>query len=378
MSSSSSSSSSSRVSAEQEAKFIENDAHQYEIYKYQQSILDSTTRRFQCLAALPDIRTGPSVQCKQEATHGHLCTQHAKDLLGVEVRESTIRGAGLGLFATRPFKKKEMICEYAPNALPFSIRQYRIPVFSLYYIRSDDEKQGIDAWDPHSGFGRYINDLDYVSPPPSSSSSSSSSRSAASSAVSAPTRKKRRARKSTLTMKKSKRKVKKEEEEEEEKETNNNVRKRNNVNAKVDNDDAPFRPWMFATRDIDEGEELGYDYGGESYWKQHLDNMKILEKLKAQEDAKRRGVQVEEEDEDDDEDEDEDGDDEEDDEEEDDEDEEDDENDEEDDEDDEEETEEEESDTDPTLEVDLDDDEGPKHKQKQQRLRSYFARFRLS
>ena len=52
------------------------------------------------------------VQCPRMTVAGPVCTQHASEIYGVEVKDSNIENAGRGLFATRRFRKKEIIEEY--------------------------------------------------------------------------------------------------------------------------------------------------------------------------------------------------------------------------------------------------------------------------
>ena len=51
-------------------------------------------------------------RCQRMTTRTRYCPQHLKSIWGVSVKESSVPGAGLGLFAERPFKKGENIVEY--------------------------------------------------------------------------------------------------------------------------------------------------------------------------------------------------------------------------------------------------------------------------
>ncbi len=94
------------------------------------------------------------VDCEELTDTGDLCAQHAIDMLGLAVKPSTIEGAGLGLFTTRPRRRGEYICAYlgrimsredfelAPDA--YSVQSYGGKMLSARY--STD------------GFGRYAND----------------------------------------------------------------------------------------------------------------------------------------------------------------------------------------------------------------------------
>ena len=66
------------------------------------SLLQRRTCRFQtCLR-----------KCQLE-----MCSEHLCDVLGVEVKESNIPGAGFGLFATREFKKNQTIIFFTGSAI---------------------------------------------------------------------------------------------------------------------------------------------------------------------------------------------------------------------------------------------------------------------
>ncbi|MBN9398871.1 MAG: SET domain-containing protein ['Candidatus Kapabacteria' thiocyanatum] len=56
---------------------------------------------------------GPNGRCKRMTTITHpYCGKHTQDVYGLKVAKSNIPGAGLGLFALRPFALGEHIVEY--------------------------------------------------------------------------------------------------------------------------------------------------------------------------------------------------------------------------------------------------------------------------
>lgn len=72
----------------------------------------------------------------------------------VAVKPSTIPGAGLGLFATREFKRGEIICPYTGVLQPTQKK----PDDSDKYLLQLSSKNSISAADPaKSGVGRFAN-----------------------------------------------------------------------------------------------------------------------------------------------------------------------------------------------------------------------------
>lgn len=57
-------------------------------------------------------RIGRKRTCVLNTRRGYYCPYHSAKLLGVRVKKSTVSRAGLGLFATRRFRKGEIIDEY--------------------------------------------------------------------------------------------------------------------------------------------------------------------------------------------------------------------------------------------------------------------------
>lgn len=92
--------------------------------------------------------------CDELTDVGHLCEQHAADLLGVKVLSSGIEDAGLGLFTTRSRRRGDYICEYLG----------RIVSSAQFEIQPDEYSVDISGGRVLSarcstdGFGRYAND----------------------------------------------------------------------------------------------------------------------------------------------------------------------------------------------------------------------------
>jgi SET domain-containing protein len=103
---------------------------------------------------------GPQGRCKRMTTMTHpYCARHTVSELGVRVDKSKIKGAGLGLFAERAFKKGERIVQY--NGEKLSHREYN--------ERYDSDEMGsygielnsrwvLDAAKTSSGVARYVCD----------------------------------------------------------------------------------------------------------------------------------------------------------------------------------------------------------------------------
>jgi SET domain-containing protein len=119
---------------------------------------------------MPNHTIKVKAQCKYKDKDGHrcktmttithpYCAKHTRSVLGLFVAKSTIKGAGLGLFTTRPIKKGTYIVEYAGERMPTK----------KYDLRYEDESHGeygmefnkriaIDARKTSSGLGRYVCD----------------------------------------------------------------------------------------------------------------------------------------------------------------------------------------------------------------------------
>lgn len=75
---------------------------------------------------------------------------------GLEVRKSMIKGAGNGLFATRPYMDGEVICEYTGEVLSF-LEAYKRED-KTYMMGGFGLNIHIDAKHHLRSMGRYIND----------------------------------------------------------------------------------------------------------------------------------------------------------------------------------------------------------------------------
>lgn len=95
--------------------------------------------------------------CGNSAYYGPFCEKHAKQVEGVFVRPSHAPGAGMGLFAARPYKVGDYICDYASQLKPRIDGPTRRNQQGPYVV--EEGKYWCDARDPHSGYGRYGNDM---------------------------------------------------------------------------------------------------------------------------------------------------------------------------------------------------------------------------
>src|SRR4051794_17971590 len=57
--------------------------------------------------------TANGARCRRKTTKGDMCTQHLGLREGLRIKPSTLPGAGMGLFATKPIPKGKKIVEYA-------------------------------------------------------------------------------------------------------------------------------------------------------------------------------------------------------------------------------------------------------------------------
>jgi hypothetical protein len=104
--------------------------------------------------------TRAGVRCKRETIkHAKFCFQHAKEILGIQVKPSMVQNAGNGLFAARPLPEGTRI-QYARPEDALTIQQ----VISRYGERGRGDyvvcnrTRCLDARSTQSGHGRYVND----------------------------------------------------------------------------------------------------------------------------------------------------------------------------------------------------------------------------
>lgn len=97
-----------------------------------------------------------ALDCRVLTDTGYYCQVHARDILGLCVKPSTIKNAGLGLFATRPFAKDERIDEYRGDVVEREVYEdegrsdYAIDILDAHYV--------INAIYSTDSFARYSND----------------------------------------------------------------------------------------------------------------------------------------------------------------------------------------------------------------------------
>lgn len=92
-------------------------------------------------------------RCKHDTSRGIYCWQHLKEKEGLRVKKSTVPGAGLGLFVTKPRKKGERITEYSGKRVVS-----RDPNYGGPYVLETSNYHFIDASKTNvDGLGRYIN-----------------------------------------------------------------------------------------------------------------------------------------------------------------------------------------------------------------------------
>lgn len=94
--------------------------------------------------------------CQEKTKYG-LCPNHCKYFYGVEIKESSIEGAGLGLWATKDFKREDFIVPYEGKFLTKTdLDKLTIP--QREYTFTLTENCHIDGKYTNSSLGRFIND----------------------------------------------------------------------------------------------------------------------------------------------------------------------------------------------------------------------------
>ena len=98
-----------------------------------------------------------AISCLNFTNKGDYCPFHAKEILGVEVKLSHLpdENVGLGLFATKDFKKNHIICEYKGKLI--SLKEFLTPENYNNYTVSLRGNIFISALYSTDGFGRYAN-----------------------------------------------------------------------------------------------------------------------------------------------------------------------------------------------------------------------------
>jgi uncharacterized protein len=99
-------------------------------------------------------------QCKTMTTTTHpYCARHTREVLGVNVAKSHIKGAGMGLYAVRRFKKGERIVEYSGEKMTQKEydRKYADDAMGAYGIELNN-RYVLDAAKTSAGVARYACD----------------------------------------------------------------------------------------------------------------------------------------------------------------------------------------------------------------------------
>lgn len=96
-------------------------------------------------------------ECTMQTIYHPYCLDHCMDYFGVTVLPSTIPGAGLGLFAVRPFAKGDCICVYSGEQLTAAQLNARYGEETAVYVLQITKDLYIDAIALDSGMGRFAN-----------------------------------------------------------------------------------------------------------------------------------------------------------------------------------------------------------------------------
>ena len=98
--------------------------------------------------------TNAKKRCKrQTCKYGPYCFQHTRSIEGVEIKKSKLPGAGLGLFATRKFKKGSRVTTYGGEVISQAESDRRDSGYALTIGRG----RVLDGRATSSGNGRYVN-----------------------------------------------------------------------------------------------------------------------------------------------------------------------------------------------------------------------------
>ena len=97
-------------------------------------------------------------QCGARTRHGEYCWQHLVRLGGVRIRPSTIKDAGMGLFAARPVRRGERIAKYTGDLVPADQLTEDGPLARSGYLLELSERLSLDAARTNTAPGRLVND----------------------------------------------------------------------------------------------------------------------------------------------------------------------------------------------------------------------------
>ena len=110
-----------------------------------------------CIRCKAKTKNGRGPRCKRSTCkYGPYCFQHTRSIEGVEIKKSKLPGAGLGLFATRDFKKKSKISSYGGEIISDAVHNQRDSGYAIVIGRGRTGKN-LDGRATSSGNGRYVN-----------------------------------------------------------------------------------------------------------------------------------------------------------------------------------------------------------------------------
>lgn len=104
---------------------------------------------------------GKHKQCSRSTCkYGPKCWQHTIIQDGLRVKESGKRGAGMGLYAEKPFQTREVITKYTGKVMtgPQYRRKYPNNKQGAYTVQMGDKDLFVDAKKTNAGVARYAND----------------------------------------------------------------------------------------------------------------------------------------------------------------------------------------------------------------------------
>ena len=112
---------------------------------------ETITVEVRCSAVRPN-----GERCTRMTTKGPMCAQHLKSVLGVEIRESVIPKAGMGLFTTRARVYGENIVSYDGDIIIDLVADDEAPPIGGQYVVQIKKNTFIDARKSNY-VGRYAN-----------------------------------------------------------------------------------------------------------------------------------------------------------------------------------------------------------------------------
>lgn len=94
-------------------------------------------------------------QCsRRTCKYAQYCWQHAKKVVGLQIRKSRIQGAGQGLFAARNFPSDSIVAYYGGR---YFQRRKNIPVKYDDYVLQIDGGGFLEHSRPQDGYARWVN-----------------------------------------------------------------------------------------------------------------------------------------------------------------------------------------------------------------------------